>query len=375
MNVIFVIGATLSFFLAFLIFSKKNKTAGDYVLGSYLAVIGLYFIVLHLGSIAIEHPDIVYIMGYNIPFLAGPSLFLYVLVMVTNNKFKAVYCLHGLPYLLFSLYAVLYLYFPSVAKKTTSINLTSESINIFKISFYLVANAAYVILAIFILNKHKKKLEDNFSYTEGIDLVWLKLVVAGFGAFWGVVLILHLFGKYPIEPTSLPGYVIYLALTFYIFFLGYFGLKQQAIYRSATPYKSKTDNANPVIEKKEPYQHSVLKQTKAKEYLEKLLDYFNQEKPYLKGKLNIKELAEYMGISVHHLSQLINEQLDKNFYDFVNGFRVQEVKTRLLEPKYAQLTLLAIAYDCGFNSKSSFNSVFKKHTGFTPSQYLKQKAA
>jgi AraC-like DNA-binding protein len=291
----------------------------------------------------------------------------------TNNKFKAVYWLHGLPYLLFNLCSVLYFYFPDAAKKTDSINITLESISIFKISFYLVANTIYVIWAIFILNKHKKKLRENFSYTEDIDLVWLKLVVSGFGAFWVIVLILHLFNKYPIVAISPLGYAIYLTLTLYIFFLGYFGLKQQVIYPSTTPYKSKTNDADPIIEYKESYQHSVLKQTEAKKHLEKLLDYFNREKPYLTGKLNIKEVAEYMDISVNHLSQLINEQLDKNFYDFVNGYRVQEVKIRLFDSKYAQLTLLAIAYDCGFNSKSSFNSVFKKHTGFTPSQYLKQK--
>jgi AraC-like DNA-binding protein len=374
MNVIFVIGATLSFFLAFLVFSKKNKTAGDYVLGSYLAVFGLYFIILYLDSIAIKYPQIINLLGFNIPLLGGPFIFLYVLVMVkTNNKFKAVYWLHGLPYLLFNLYSVLYFYFPDAAKKTDSINITLESISIFKISFYLVANAVYVIWAIFILNKHKKKLGENFSYTEDIDLVWLKLVVSGFGAFWVVVLILHLFDKYPITAISPLGYAIYLTLTLYIFFLGYFGLKQQAIYTSAAANINKIDGTDPVIKKKEPYKHSVLKQTEAKKYLEKLLDYFNKEKPYLKGKLNIKEVSEYMDISVHHLSQLINEQLNKNFYDFVNGYRVQEVKARLFEPKYAQLTLLAIAYDCGFNSKSSFNSVFKKHTGLTPSQYLKQK--
>ena len=371
MEIIFIIGATLSFFLAFLVFSKENKTTGDYILGSYLAVIGLYFTILYLESISVEYPRFINILGFNIPLLMGPFMFLYVLLMVkTNNKFKAVYWLHGLPYLLFSTYSILFYY--GVIEKDYNLYLTYEKINIFRISFYLVITPVYFIWAFFILKKHKKKLENNFSYTKDIDLIWLKVLVGSSGVVQGIILILHFFDKYPILAISPLGYLIYLALTFYIFFLGYFGLKQQIIYISATPYKSKTDGASPVIEKKEPYQHSVLKQTEAEVYLENLLDYFEKEKPYLNGQLKLTDLSKYLNISVHHLSQIINEQLGKNFFDFVNEYRVQEVKTRLSDPEHKHYTLLSIAYDSGFNSKSSFNSTFKKITGFTPSQYLKQ---
>ena len=99
------------------------------------------------------------------------------------------------------------------------------------------------------------------------------------------------------------------------------------------------------------------------------------EKPYLDTKLGLKELAEDLDISVHHLSQVINEKLGKNFFEFVNGYRVAEVISLLKNPQYKRYTLLAIAYDSGFNSKSRFNSVFKKNTGFTPSKYIKQDIA
>ena len=374
MEIVFIIGATLSFFLAFLVFSKENKTTGDYILGSYLAVIGLYFTILYLESISVEYPRFVNILGFNIPLLMGPFMFLYVLFMVkTNNKFKAIYWLHGLPYLLFSLYSVFYLYFPDIAKKNTNI-VTLESISVFKISFYLVANTIYVIGSIFLLNKHKKKLGDHFSYTEDINLVWLKVVVIGFGALWGVILILHLFDKYPINAISPLGYLIYLASTIYIFFLGYFGFKQQVIYSDKQIDISLSDKVVPINEngKEERYKRSSLKEKEAEVYLENLLDYFEKEKPYLNGQLKLVDLSEHLNISVHHLSQIINEQLGKNFFDFVNEYRVREVKARLSNSEHKQYTLLSIAYDSGFNSKSNFNSTFKKITGFTPSQYLKQ---
>ena len=96
-----------------------------------------------------------------------------------------------------------------------------------------------------------------------------------------------------------------------------------------------------------------------------------KEKPYLNGKLSLKEVADSLNISVNHLSQVINEQTGMSFFDFVNKYRIEEVKVRLTDPKNEQFTLLAIAFDCGFNSKSSFNSIFKKIMGFTPSQFSK----
>ncbi len=374
MEIIFIIGATLSFFLAFLVFSKKNKITGDYILGAYLVVLGLYYIIIYLGSIAIEYPGIMGIIGFNAPLILGAFIFLYVLLMVkTNNKFKAVYWLHGLPFLLFNLYFIFYFYFPGEIEKGTFYYITYERVNFFKIIFYLTINPIYAIWSLFLLMRHKQKILNDFSYTEQIDLFWLKYVVLGFMVFVIVLLITHLF-KFQIIAFSPLGYVIYFTLTLYMFFLGYFGLKQQAIYNDKQIDLSLSDNVIPINEngKGEHYKRSTLKEKEAEVYLENLLNYFEKEKPYLNGQLNLADLSEYLNISVHHLSQIINERLGKRFFDFVNEYRVQEVKTRLSNAKHEQYTLLSIAYDSGFNSKSCFNSTFKKITGFTPSQYLKQ---
>jgi AraC-like DNA-binding protein len=84
------------------------------------------------------------------------------------------------------------------------------------------------------------------------------------------------------------------------------------------------------------------------------------------------DVAEKLNVSTNNLSQIINEKLGKNFYDFVNEYRVETAKELLLNPKKQHLTLLAIAFDSGFNSKSSFNNVFKKQTSLTPSEFKKQ---
>lgn len=94
-----------------------------------------------------------------------------------------------------------------------------------------------------------------------------------------------------------------------------------------------------------------------------------ERKPYLESQLTIKDLADTLQVNPKHLSQVINEQLDQNFFNYINSYRVNEVKNRIADPDYRHLTVLGIALDCGFNSKSSFNSVFKKITGQTPTSY------
>ena len=94
------------------------------------------------------------------------------------------------------------------------------------------------------------------------------------------------------------------------------------------------------------------------------------EKPYLDGELSLIKLAGLMDIPTHHLSQIINEQLKMNFFEFINEYRVEEVKQKMMENKNGLYTILSLALDSGFNSKSSFNSVFKKITRQTPKEFM-----
>jgi len=91
--------------------------------------------------------------------------------------------------------------------------------------------------------------------------------------------------------------------------------------------------------------------------------------------LSIGELAEAIDFPTYQLSQLINDQLGKSFFEFVNSYRVEEVKERFFDPQFSNLTLLGIAMECGFNSKASFNRIFKQLTNQTPTEYIKEKKA
>lgn len=116
---------------------------------------------------------------------------------------------------------------------------------------------------------------------------------------------------------------------------------------------------------------ALLDNDKAQEYMEKLEDIMKTAKPHLDPELSLSALSDQLGIHANQLSWLLNDRFGKNFNHFINHFRVEAFKEKALQPGNEHLTILAIAYDCGFNSKTVFNTYFKKETGLTPKAYLK----
>ncbi len=117
------------------------------------------------------------------------------------------------------------------------------------------------------------------------------------------------------------------------------------------------------------YEKSSLSPELSKEYLAKLIVYMGNKKPYLNSELKLSTLASELEIHTNHLSQVINEHLNLNFYDFVNGYRIKEAMESLKDPGEQQSTILKIALDVGFNNLTSFNNYFKRITGLTPSNF------
>ena len=97
-----------------------------------------------------------------------------------------------------------------------------------------------------------------------------------------------------------------------------------------------------------------------------------EEQSYLDSNLNLNKLSKQLDITDKKLSALLNNHMNTSFYDYINSFRVQAVKEALLSNKHTTYTLLAIAFESGFNSKASFNRAFKKETGRSPSQFRKE---
>jgi len=107
-------------------------------------------------------------------------------------------------------------------------------------------------------------------------------------------------------------------------------------------------------------------------YTTQLLNYISEKKPYLESDLSLRSLADQINIHPNHLSWLINNSLGKNFNDFINHYRIEWFKSLSRNPKNSNVTIIGLAYDSGFNSKTVFNTYFKKETGLTPKQFMKQ---
>jgi len=207
-----------------------------------------------------------------------------------------------------------------------------------------------------------------FVYPERINLNWLRSFI------WGVALIFitvsivlvsrDVIGiTYPFNPD----FIFYSIIVFAILSLGYFGIRHENIF---------TDNVipsdNPQTEIKVKYQKSSLKKDQAREYYEKLLNHMEVEKPFLESKITLPQLSNRLQLNPNYVSQVINDKLNQNFFEFINKYRVDEFKKRLKTKTAFNYTLLAHGRESGFSSKSSFNEVFKKFTGQTPSQYYKE---
>jgi len=165
--------------------------------------------------------------------------------------------------------------------------------------------------------------------------------------------------------------MLHISISILIYTVGYMGLKQPEIFSQPAEVVSndKQGNVEGVMEK---YQKSGLSNEAADEIKEKLICSMQKDKHYLDSELTLNKLSGLLGVSQHNLSEVINLKLNQTYYDFINSYRVEEFKQLLSNPAYYNYSLLSIAFDAGFKSKTTFNTIFKKITGLTPSEYKSQ---
>jgi AraC-like DNA-binding protein len=231
----------------------------------------------------------------------------------------------------------------------------------------------YVFLTIKIVRDFSMKIKNSFSNIERINLNWLMHLTIGLSIIWSIVVLSYIVNAIS-EKSIQMDLFIYLAASIVIYSIGYLSLRQPQIF---SPGTQKSDTV-PVISPEEQtrestsYKKSGLTDEEALNYQKNIIQMMETDKPYLNNELTLRELADKLSMSTHNLSEILNTRLKQNFFDFINGYRVEEVKRRLADNESEKYNLIAIAFDSGFNSKSTFNTIFKKYTGVTPSQYRKQ---
>lgn len=371
MNTIFTIGIFLSFFLSLLLAAKKQKYLPDIILSIWLSIIGVHLTSYYLYSLDYWtiYPHLVGVT-LPVPLLHGPMLFLYTLYSLRDDRsLGKVDYLHFLPALLAWLYMCQFYFFYSAEEKIMVDKGLVDDFAVFSVIAllaFIISGLVYPLLAYRWIGKYNRLIEENFSYDNRISLKWLKNCIYGTGLLYLTVAVVYfLKDGMGVEFPFNADFIIYIIIVMGVISIGFFGIRHQNIFIEDTNEKKEH-----LVQTKlnGEYKKSGLKPEVAEDLHQKLLDLMLKEKPYTNPKLTLIDLAASLNVSANHLSQIINQNEKINFHDFVNKYRVEEFIQNASANK--NFSILAHALDAGFNSKSSFNNVFKKHKGLTPSKYM-----
>jgi AraC-like DNA-binding protein len=371
MEAILYIGISQTLFAGILIALKKPRMLANQVLAAWLLIICTEMIIVLINETLVELYPI-----KILPYLYGPLLLLYAKWMTSEKPhFNPRYLWHFSPFFVFLIAALVFID-ESVMHGTDGFLVRDKFVPfriIYGATFFL-SITAYSVATFVVINRHQRRIKELLSYSSGkVTLQWLLGLSITF--YTGYV-VMFIFGGIDILMDFLdfdPYEISFIGLTILTFLFGVFGFHQPSIFEEVVHFRTNngTENSNGNSEPRK-YLRSGLKQKDVARYIKQLENHMAEVKPYLDRELSIFDLAKQLTIPRHFLSEVINEHMGKNFYNLVNDYRIEEVKRRLEDPKYKHLTILAIAYDSGFNAKSSFNTIFKEKTGMTPSEYQKK---
>ena len=371
-EIIFFISIFLYLLFSFFLFThKKGNRLSNRIFAGFCLLNALYI----MGELAHIFRQSVYkvftpyleVILESTFFLFGPFLYFYTRSM-TRQKFvfKKIYGFHLIPFFLDVIYRN-YRYF----SQSNIVNIMIErgyfiSYSELRLRYILtdVHVIIYVIASLFVLHKYRFELEKVFSSVEKIKLSWLSLVLLGYSAVQisslskHTLILAHLHGIW----IDLSGLSMHFGSLFLALIVVLKGLKQPEIFLEI---EERTSGKK--------YKKTALSDEELTRYSEKLVSYMESEKPFFNPCLTLDDLARAIKIPSHDISQILSLGLKENFYNFVNRYRIQECMRLLADPSKRMKTVLQILYETGFNSKSAFNVAFKKHTGMTPTEYVRSK--
>jgi AraC-like DNA-binding protein len=367
MQYFFLTGIILSAFHSFVLFSKNDKTISDYLLACWFCLSGmpLFSYYLVYSQKYLTYPSLT-VVGMALPLAAGPLLFLYTKYQTNPILFNKNDLLHFIPVMIVSLFFINFYFMPFETRSALLKNGGKDFKvqGLIKLVAIYLSGIVYIPCTLITLLQYKKKLNNQFSNTERINFNWLLYQIIGMAIVWIVILFIQ------------DDRFIFGSVSAFIIWMSYFGSKQINVFNkntltieenSITEVQSELINENFETLK---YLKSTLDENTVSEIYKNLLLVLDEKKSYTNPELTLSDLAKLVGVHPNHLSQVINSQTKKSFYDLINERRIQDFILRVSVSENKQYTLVSLAFDCGFNSKASFNRNFKKFTGKTPSDYL-----
>jgi len=361
-------GALLTLFLL----TNSHKKTTNYILALLILLFTLNLLIPELTNIFYKEFPHLKSTADSFLYLFGPLLYFFTLFTCGgSNNFSKKDFLHLIPFLLGTCLLVPFFIKSSSEKIEYIEQVESNGLPTFYVigwSLECLHIAIYLFFSIKLIEKYRHRIKDGFSNIEKINLSWLTYLLNGnliLWVFFSVILISYLGGLRQQTFEFIFSIFNYLTAIF-IYVIGYKAMKQPEVFSQMTINSQKKESRSG------KYTKSGLTQLKAATYSEALLEFMSEDSPYLNPDLTLRELSEALSIPNNYLSQIINEKFNQNFFDFINSYRVSESKAWLKDPARRKATMLEIAFESGFKSKSTFNAAFKKQTGITPSNYKKQ---
>ena len=355
METLIWVGFSQSLFVALLMVAKRTNSTADKILSAWLFLLAIEFL-----TCALDYRIFGFPLLSSSFLLFNPALYLYIRSLTFKEfRLKRIQLLHLLPFLLFEVFA--YIVREPVSLETffhTDPKLT------FRLLFAIATIVSWSIynpLSIWMVIRHRRNLVNEFSTIDSSrNLAWINFISLFYLSYCFTAFFIGTFGLIvPMNPDS-PHIYNYSVLLALIYITGFYGLRQRDIFRKSEPE-----------EKTIAYKYSILNEKKKAEIREKILLCFEKDKPYLNPDLNMETLSASLKIPRYQLTEVLNTEIGKNFFQFVNSYRIDSVKKMLSDPAN-RYSIEAIGYECGFNSKSSFFTVFRTLTGLTPLQFKNQ---
>jgi AraC-like DNA-binding protein len=370
----FVAGTTL--LLAFLVFAninqvnnKVNRWFGSFILCIFLIQ---FNDLLEKTEILKTRMPINDFLGIT-DFIVAPVFYFSVIYFIQpDRKWKVRDNFHfafAFIMLLLNVLSVLIELPPTTTadKKNATVIITAFSL------IFCLQVISYCIVAYRKITAYQKQLFLYASNTDAINLKWLQKVVICvliITALWLIDIVFKLAKTYVFFDHFAS--LIYLGG---IFFIAYFSLKQKEYFQLNKQEKEEIDVIIIETENLEINQKKLISDAYLEEMKYSLIQIMENKKPFLDPELSLFKLASELDISSHILSYIINKGLNENFYQFINRYRIEEAKKMIQNPNMKHLSLMGIAFEVGFNSKTVFNTTFKKMTNQTPSEFKKANVA
>ncbi len=372
-EILFVLIIFQMLFLSLFLFAQdKGKRVSNILLGLFFLSISLNLLdfFLFISGAYSAHP---WLAGWGncLPLLFGPLIYLYTRsVLDRKYSFSSKDRIHLYPFAV--MFAITEFYFLTRPVRVQEVILTGFLQHHVPLFVSIVSTLifiqflVYVIVSLKLVHSYRKEAVHYVSNSEQSQVGWLYSMIIFFLLIIILVILNGLLAR-----TSLAGYyligfnVIVLAMLIFIM--------TTLVKALQLPYFFSVSGEDGRLGKHQSHTTDAEKAEKEK-LAQTVLDYMQTHRAYLEPDLTLDQLATHLSTKPRILSQSINEILGQNFYDFVNRYRIKEASRLLTNPKDSKLTVLEVLYEVGFNSKSSFNTLFKKYTGLTPSEFRKKQS-